>query len=128
VSIWRSVRSAPPLTEKIEDVLWDWAQEGAIPDLALFEEVLRQDAASVKGQGKGLNMGILRSRYTDELESGKLTPEQQEDPDYTVNEDGKVCYMGVPLSEIGPQNLAADLEEDHAGDGTAGCEPEVSAA
>jgi len=123
VNIWRDVGSAPPLSEGVEDVLWDWAQEGKIPDVPLFRDVLERDAAAVKAQGKGLNMGVLLDRYTDELESGKLEPWQAESDDWSVNEDGKVCFKGVPVEETGPQDVYAERK-----DGSRQPEPEVSAS
>jgi len=50
----------------------------------------------------------LREKYEEEVKSGILSPERQEDPHWTVeeNEEGEVekhC-KGVPLSEIGCKN------------------------
>jgi hypothetical protein len=94
-----------------------------IEDLAVWSDVVEWWC----GNGyKGRSISRMKQRYEEvkaERHSSQLTPEQQQDPDYTVNEDGEVCYKGVPLSQIGPQNLAADLQ----GDGHAGADPEVSA-
>jgi hypothetical protein len=124
-SIWRSVSNAPPMTEKIEDVLWGWAHDEKIPDQDLFRDVLEEQAANTTSKGCGLSPGILLREYRDQLQSGKLEPWQAESDDWSVNEQGKVCFKGVPVEETGPQNLAADLQG--AKDGAPSEPPEVSA-
>jgi len=125
VKIWRSVSNAPPVSQKIEDVLWGWAQDEKIPDVGLFRDVLEEQAANTTSKGCGLSPGILLREYRDQLQSGKLEPWQQESDDWSVNEQGKVCFKGVPVEETGPQNLAADLEGSK--DGAPSEPPEVSA-
>jgi hypothetical protein len=122
IQIWRNEPSTPPLTKHTESVLIGWEESGKIPDPDLFEKVLAEDAAAAKANGGGINMGILLSEYRDQYESGILRPDRQDDPDWSVNEDGERCYKGKPISEMGMTNLAADLP----GDGAAGGEPEVS--
>jgi hypothetical protein len=125
VKIWRSVSNAPPMSEKIEDVLWGWAHDQKIPDLSLFRDVLEEQAANTTSKGCGLSPGILLREYRGQLQSGKLEPWQQENDNYSVDEQGRVCFKGHPVDELGPQNLAADLEG--AKDGAPSEPPEVSA-
>jgi len=126
VDIWRSVSSAPALNRRLEDVLWGWAQDEKIPDLGLFRDVLEEQAANVTAKGSGMSPGILLREYREQLNSGKLEPWQQEDERYSVGEQGRVCFKGVPVEETGPQNLAADLQDQSAKDGAPAGEPEVS--
>jgi DNA-binding Lrp family transcriptional regulator len=122
VDIWRSVSTAPPLNARFEKVLIGWAKDEKIPDLDLFRQVLEREAANTTAKGSGLNPGILLQEYRDQLQSGKLEPWQQEDEHWTVNEEGKVCFKGVPVEETGPQNLAKQSK-----DGAPGPAPELSA-
>lgn len=80
---------------------------------------------------KGRSISRMKQKYQERLEEEResiLSPERQEDPRWSVDEQGRKCYDGVPIEEFNCPNLAADLGGDHAGDGTAGREPEVSAA
>jgi len=124
VDVWRSVSSAPPLSRKREDALWGWAEDRSVTDPDLFRNVLQEQAADTAGRDVGMSMGILLKEYKKRRDNGKLRPDRQDDPDWTIDEQGRKCYMGVPIEEIGPQNLAEDLPKK---DGAQTGEPEVSA-
>lgn len=123
VDVWRSVSTAPALSEKTEDVLWSWAQDRTVDDVDLFREILQQQSADTTAKGCGLSPGILLKEYRKERDSGKLEPWQKEDERYSVDEQGRVCFMGTPVSETGPQNVYDDRK-----DGSTRPEPEVSPA
>lgn len=123
VKAWRSVSTAPPLSEKTEDVLWGWAQDQTIDDPDLFREVLEEQSADTTAKGCGLSTGILLKEYRNQRDSGKLEPWQKESEHYSVDGQGRVCFKGVPVEDTGPQDVYADRK-----DGSAGPEPEVSAA
>jgi len=123
VDVWRSVGTAPPLTKNTENVLWEWAQDGTVQDIGLFREVLQEQSADTTAKGCGLSTGILLKEYRKQRDSGKLEPWQKEDERYSVDEQGRVCYMGTPVSETGPQNV---YDEPARKDGSTRPEPEVS--
>jgi len=126
VDVWRSVGTAPPLNRNTEDVLWEWAQDGTVQDIGLFREVLQEQSADTTAKGCGLSTGILLKEYRKQRDAGKLEPWQKEDGRYSVDEEGRVCFKGVPLSETGPQNVYDDYEGDTRKDGSMRREPEVS--
>lgn len=105
VEAWRSVRSAPPLGERREKVLYDWSHDREVEDPDLFREVLAEQAADTSSKGVGMSMGILLKEYKKQRDAGKLEPWQQKDDRYSINEAGEVCFKGTPLDEIGPQNV-----------------------
>lgn len=123
VDVWRSVGTAPPLTKNTEDVLWGWAQDQTVADVDLFREVLQEQSADTTAKGCGLSTGILLKEYRKQRDASKLEPWQKEDKRYSVDEEGQVCFKGVPLSETGPQNVYDDYERK---DGSMRREPEVS--
>jgi hypothetical protein len=122
VDVWRSVGTAPPLTKNTENVLWEWAQDQTVADVNLFREVLQEQSADTTAKGCGLSTGILLKEYRKQRDAGKLEPWQKEDKRYSVDEEGRVCFKGVPLSETGPQNVYDDYERK---DGSTRPEPEV---
>jgi len=128
VDVWRSVSGAPPLSRKREDALWGWAEDRTVANPDLFRDVLEEQAADTAGRGVGMSMGILLKEYKKRRDAGKLRPDRQDDPDWTIDEQGRKCYMGVPIEETGPQNLAEDLPEPDGTpkDGARSPEPEVS--
>lgn len=94
-----------------------------IGDLGVWSDVVEWWC----GNGyKGRSISRMKEKYEEvlaERDESVLTEEQQENPRYGVNEKGEPTLDGVPLKNIGSQNLAADLQ----GDGHAGADPGVSA-
>jgi len=73
-----------------------------VDDLTLWKTVLRDLKMQNKDSKKAIGWAV--EDYQDEVSDSLLTPEQQADPDWTVV-NGERHYQGVPISELGPQQL-----------------------
>ena len=103
VTIWRQTSGTPPLNAKREETFYRWADDRVITEWDTYRKVLRREAEITQERDVNLALAYLREEYEDEVESGVLSPERQEDPNWTV-ENGEKHFKGVPLSEIGCKN------------------------
>jgi len=103
VTIWRQTSGTPPLNAKREETFYRWADDEVITEWDTYQKVLRREAEITQERDVNLALAYLREEYENEVESGVLSPERQEDPNWTV-ENGEKHFKGVPLSEIGCKN------------------------
>jgi len=118
ISIWRDIDATPYLSQRHENTFQKWANEGVIEDLDTFRQVLEKDAKEVRDKDCGLSLRVTRQNY--EEQTSVLSAKRQDDPDWSVI-DGEPAFKGVPISQMGPQNVY-----DERSDGSARQEPEVS--
>jgi hypothetical protein len=120
VATWRDIQATPHLRQRHERTFQQWDKEGVIDDLDTFRDVLEEDAKEVRDKDCGLSLSVTRQNYEEEV--AILSPQRQQDEDWSVI-DGEPAFKGVPVSQMGPQNVYTDRK-----DGSNRAEPEVSAS